>query len=336
MIWKQRKIFLISVVFFIIIFSGFCVYWGYELNKPLITKDHTAVDFVLPTGTSLSALAYQLQHQGVLTHPRLFVLFARVTFRSTNLQAGEYRIDPGISARQLLNKLVAGKVILYSFTIVPGWDFNNLINAMEADPHMTHTLQGLSVVKIKGTLGYSGQHPEGRFFPDTYKFHIGISDTKILQEAYTQMQSRLQQMWSERGSVPYKSAYQALVAASIIEKETALAKERPIISGVIVRRLARKMYLQLDPTVIYGLGSKYKGDLTVSDLRFDTPYNTYIHKGLPPTPICMPGEASIYAALHPAPGKVLYFVAKGDGSHVFSDTLKQHDAAIRKYQLHEK
>ncbi len=333
---KLAKIFvpLAAVLFIGILWFG--IRWYHFLNSPIVT-DNAGVEFVLQTGTSVKSLAAELQQQGVLTHPELFVLWARLTGQTRNLQAGEYRIDPGSTPRELLAKLSSGDVVLYAFTVVPGWTFQQLITALEADPHVAHNLLNLSAAQIMRHIGHPDQHPEGLFFPDTYKFHANFADTKILQLAYTKMQQQLQQMWQNRyKKVPYKNAYKALIVASIIEKETALTNERFVISGIIIRRLHKHMYLQVDPTVIYGVGKVLAGDLTRKDLRKDTPYNTYVHKGLPPTPICMPGNASIYATLHPEISKMLYFVAKGDGTHVFSATLKEHDVAVRKYRIDKK
>ncbi|MCK4609255.1 MAG: endolytic transglycosylase MltG, partial [Gammaproteobacteria bacterium] len=243
-------------------------------------------------------------------------------------------IEPGTTPIQLLNKLVSGDVILRSFTIVDGWTFHDMINALEQNPSIVHTLKGLTDPQIMQKIGVPGEIPEGRFYPDTYKFSGGVKDVDILRSAYKLMQSKLNAAWNNRAAdAPYSCQYKALIAASIIEKEAAVPSERPIISGVIKRRLKKNMYLQMDPTVIYGLGDSYKGDLTVKDLRRNTPYNTYLHKRLPPTPICIPSIDAFEAALHPQAGKELYFVAKGDGTHEFSATLKEQDAAIRKYQL---
>lgn len=324
----------------VLVVVGIGVLWGgiqcfIFLNKPLIAANNPPVEFILQPGTPVKVLAAELQAKRVLAHPRAFVWLARIKLQTKQLQAGEYRIDPGMTSFQLLKKLATGQVILYTFTIVPGWTFQQLLEVLEHDPHLQHNLQNLTAAEIMQRLGHPEDKPEGKFFPDTYKFHADFDDTKILQEAYQLMQQRLQQMWLQRDpEIPYNNSYNVLIVASMIEKETAVAKERPIISGIVVRRLQKNMYLQLDPTVIYGLGKT--GKLTVSDLKKNTPYNTYMHKGLPPTPICMPSADSVYAALHPAAGKVLYFVAKGDGSHVFSVTLKEHDAAIKKYQIDKK
>jgi UPF0755 protein len=324
----------------IILILGFiflCAKWLHFLNTPIVSVNKPVVEIVLEKGSSVKSLAKQLHNQDIIQHPLFFELLVRVKGESHNLQSGEYQIDPGITPIQLLHKLVTGEVILHPFTIVDGWTFHKLIAEVEKNPYLTHTLQGLSDSEIMQHIGRVGEIPEGRFFPDTYKFSRGTKDVDILVTAYNLMQNQLNEAWNFRaGDVPYNCPYKALIVASIIEKEASLASERPIISGIIKRRLEKNMYLQLDPTVIYGLAESYNGKLTVKDLKKKTPFNTYVHKGLPPTPICMPSTNAINAALHPAQGKVLYFVAKGDGSHEFSETLKQHDKAIKKYQLNKK
>jgi len=322
----------------IIIVLGFSIWFGIEwlrfLDTPLIATNKPPVDFVLANGTSVKSLAADLHNKGVLEKPHFFSLLVRLRSETRNLQSGEYRIEPGTTPVQLLNKLVRGQVILYPFTIVDGWTFRKITSELANNPRIEHTLQGLTDAEIMQKIGHSGEIPEGRFFPDTYKFSTNTKDIEILHAAYDLMQAKLNEAWANRTQdAPYDCPYKALIGASIIEKEAALSEERPIISGIIARRMQKNMYLQLDPTVIYGLGDKYTGKLTSEDLKKDTPFNTYIHKGLPPTPICMPSEDAIWAALHPKPGDALYFVAKGDGSHEFSATLKKHDAAIKKYQL---
>lgn len=227
-----------------------------------------------------------------------------------------------------------GEVVQYSLTLVEGWNFRQLRSALQNQPKLQQTLDGLSDAEIMAHIGAPELHPEGRFFPDTYRFTRGTSDADLLRRAYARLEQVLEEEWQQRSEgLPYQNAYQALVMASIIEKETGVPEERGEIAGVFVRRLARGMLLQTDPTVIYGMGERYKGRITRTDLRTPTPYNTYTNAGLPPTPIAMVGREAIHAALHPADGTSLYFVARGDGSHVFSDTLDQHNRAVREYQL---
>ncbi len=285
-------------------------------------------------GSSLATLSRQLAEQGYLDDPLYLRLLARWDGTASRIQAGEYRIPAGTRPRELLALLVAGRVTSYSLTLVEGWTFKQVMAAIRANDALKQTLQGLTPEQIMERLGHPGEHPEGRFLPDTYQFPRGTTDLAFLARAYRAMERLLAREWEGRApDLPLKSPYEALILASIVEKETGLAEERPAIAGVFVRRLRKGMKLQTDPTVIYGMGDAYQGNIRRSDLRRDTPYNTYVHRGLPPTPICMPGADAIRAVLHPAEGKALYFVAKGDGSHVFSNTLREHNRAVRKYQL---
>ncbi len=296
-----------------------------------------ALYFVVKPGMSVRAIADDLHRHGALEHPRYFTWMARVQGVADHIKTGEYLIANGITPAQLLTQLVSGKVIQYSLTLVDGWTFREVMDAVSHDPVLVHTLKGLSYAAIMRRLGWPGEYPEGRFYPDTYHFPRGTTDVAFLQRAYRTMQQHLKQEWAHRAvGLPLKTPYDALILASIIEKETALPSERRRIAGVFIRRLEKRMRLQTDPTVIYGMGMQYHGDLTRADLRRDTPYNTYRHRGLPPTPIAMPGLPSLRAAMHPAPGKALYFVARGDGSHQFSDTLKEHDRAVIKYQIDDR
>lgn len=306
---------------------------GYRhLYRPLPLA--TTVDYRLEPGTALQTVASQLQAEGVLKRPVYFAIYARLKGAGARLQAGEYRFQPGINAVELLGKLERGEVVLHNLTIVEGWSFKQLRAALQSNEILIHKLSPrLSDSEIMGMLGFPGQHPEGRFFPDTYSFPRGTSDADFLKRAYAVMTQYLEREWSQRSpGLPLKSPYQALILASIIEKETAVPEERQLIAAVFVNRLKKRMRLQTDPTVIYGLGDSYDGDIKFRDLRSDTPYNTYTRSGLPPTPIAMPGGASIHAALNPADSDVLYFVSRGDGSHQFSTTLKQHEAAVDEYQ----
>ncbi len=239
-----------------------------------------------------------------------------------------------MSAAEFMDQILSGKVIQYSITIVEGWNIYQLLDVLKADPHIKQTLQGLSHKQIMQRIGYPEMHPEGRFYPDTYHFPKGLTDVEFLQRAYGAMQQKLAAEWEKRAvGLPYKTPYEALIMASIVEKETGLPSERQAIAGVFVRRLEKRMRLQTDPTVIYGLLPNFDGNIRRRDLRRDTPYNTYRRRGLPPTPIAMPGGDAIHAALHPADGDKLYFVSRGDGSHHFSATLEEHNRAVIKYQL---
>ncbi len=286
------------------------------------------------SGTSLAALGRQLQTQGVIGSARYFVWMGRLSGLAHQIRAGEYTVEPGMTPPQLLHAMVEGRVRQYALTLVEGWNFREVIDAVNGEPHLDHTLVGLTDGEIMARIGYAGQHPEGRFFPDTYQFPRGLSDVEFLRRAHEQMDAVLDYEWAQRAAgLPLATPEEALTLASIVEKETGLAAERPAIAGVFVRRLEKGMRLQTDPTVIYGMGLDFDGNLRRRDLLADTPYNSYVHRGLPPTPIAMPGRASIHAALHPADGDALYFVARGDGSHQFSATLEEHNRAVLHYQL---
>lgn len=291
--------------------------------------------YVIAPGTSLKRFADDLHRAGILPHPLYLRWLARWEDKSQSIQTGEYLFAPGITPQQLLEQAASGAVLQHSLTVVEGWTFAQLLEALQNYAIIDHTLDGLDASQIMARLDHPDQHPEGRFLPDTYHFPRGTSDLDFLRRAYQTMETRLEEEWRQRDpGLPYDSPYQALIMASIIEKETALPEERAEIAGVFVRRLARHMRLQTDPTVIYGLGNRFDGNLKRRDLAFDTPYNTYMHAGLPPTPIALPGLASLRAALHPAPGDALYFVSRGDGSHEFSATLEAHNKAVRRYQIH--
>lgn len=307
-----------------------------NLNSPLALEE--PVVFEVPPGASLNRVGTELAHRGILLHPRLLGWYARFTGTATRIHAGEYVIRPGASPISLLEQLVAGNVLLHQLTIVEGWRFEDLLRVARAHPAVTATdLDGPGIMEA---LGQPGTHPEGQFLPDTYTFARGTSDVELLRWAHRSMMETLDSAWSRRASsVEITTPYEALILASIIEKETALDSERRLISGVFNERLKRGMRLQTDPTVIYGLGEGFDGNLRRADLTADTPYNTYTRHGLPPTPIALPGKASIDAAVDPEFGDVLYFVATGlpDGSHYFSATLEEHNRAVQRYlrQLRE-
>jgi UPF0755 protein len=250
------------------------------------------------------------------------------------VHAGEYEIAAGTTPKQLLLKFVSGEVLLYSMTIVEGWNFRELMAAIQASTLLEHTIVYEDWPATLEAFKAEATHPEGLFLPETYRFPKGTTDTGLLQQAFDLMQTTLDDEWAGRDEgLPIAAPYEALILASIIEKETALAAERPRIAGVFTRRLQKRMRLQTDPTVIYGIGVDFNGNLTRRDLRTDTPYNTYTRRGLPPTPIALPGKAAIHAAVHPEAGNELYFVATGlgDGSHKFSETKAEHDAAVQEY-----
>ncbi|MCV6604581.1 MAG: endolytic transglycosylase MltG, partial [Porticoccaceae bacterium] len=269
----------------------------------------------------------QLQLGGVLVYARLAAL--------TDIQAGDYQLEPGVTPIQLLRQLNSGEVIFHQVTLPEGLTVKQWLQRLRQQPHLKSDLSDAELVEFIGgnTNDNTNDSPEGWLFPDSYRYHRGDSIEQILKQANRAMVGTLEKLWPERDiGLPYQSPYEALIMASIIEKETGVAWERPQIAGVFVRRLQKGMRLQTDPTVIYGLGERYKGNLTRTHLREKTPYNTYVIKGLPPTPIANPGAEAIHAALHPADSSALYFVAKGDGSHYFSATLKEHEQAVEKYQ----
>lgn len=289
---------------------------------------------MIKPGTGLNKLADDLHRRGVLMESQSFVLLGRITVQRTEVKAGEYRFRDGISARELLAQVAAGRVVEYPLRLGEGWTFRQVLDELARAPRLTQTLRGATHIQIMARLGAPGLHPEGRFYPDTYFYTNGNSDLMILQRAYDKMQARLRQEWENRDvDLPLKSPEEALTLASIVEKETARTEERRLIAGVFINRLKRNIRLQTDPTVIYGLGPKFDGNLRKKDLLTDAPYNTYTRIGLPPTPIAMPSGESLYAALHPEKTRALYFVSRGDGRHEFSETLEEHNRAVTKYQL---
>jgi UPF0755 protein len=302
-------------------------------NTPLQVPEQ-GVDYMLAPGTSFGVMAKDLETRGLISSALYFRIIARWDDQAHKIRAGEYHIAAGTKPEQLLEQMVAGKVISYSFTLVEGWTFQQVLEAVREQEALQGTFENLTTEVIMKRLGHAGEHPEGRFLADTYHFPRGTTDLALLQRAYGAMEEFLQQEWNRRAAdLPLKTPYEALILASIVEKETAVAEERPQIAGVFIRRLRKGMKLQTDPTVIYGMGDRYDGNIRRRDLSENTPYNTYVHRGLTPTPISMPGRDAIRAVLHPADGKSLYFVAKGDGSHYFSATLQEHNKAVRKYQL---
>ncbi len=307
--------------------------WQGALKQPL-KVDEQGLAYTIRPGASFGQVARDLASLGVIEKPRYLVWSARWSGQADRVKAGEYLIRPGKSARDLLDLFVRGKVIHHDLTLVEGWAFRQVMKAVNANTDLAHTLQGLTDAEIMQKLGFSETHPEGRFLPETYRFPRGTTDAEFLLRAYQDMVSLLNTEWEQRdGDLPLKNPDEALILASIVEKETGRPEERAKIAGVFMRRLQKNMRLQTDPTVIYGLGESFDGNIRRRDLKANTPYNTYIHKGLPPTPIAMPGAEAIRATLHPEAGEELYFVAKGDGGHFFSATLEEHHRAVAKYQL---
>lgn len=299
-----------------------------------VNAPEEGVRFEIVAGTAFSTVSRDLEKAGIVSNSDLLRYYARWTEQAQNVQAGEYRIVAGTTPVELLQQFTSGSVQLYSFTIIEGWNHRDLLAALDAHPEIQISLSDEDWPAFLSELEAEATWPEGLFLPETYRFPGGSSDRALLTQAYELMQTTLAEEWDERSSAaPVQSPYEALILASIVEKETARADERQRIAGVFARRLAKRMRLQTDPTVIYGIGSGFNGNLTRRDLQTDTPYNTYTRSGLPPTPIAMPGRAAIHAALHPASGEELFFVATGigDGSHKFSATKEEHDAAVQEY-----
>lgn len=298
-----------------------------------IEMNSLPLQFDLKAGSGLRSAAQQMEKAGVLRHPGRFVLMARLLGEAGNIKAGNYEIDSAITPYRLLAKITQGEVALVSITFPEGWTFRQVRKVLDEHPAVKHETPGLPDGEILKRLGVSESAPEGLFFPDTYHFGTGTSDLVILRRANRLMQSHLDAQWRARAEgLPLKTPYEALILASIVEKETGSPTDRPLVAAVFVNRLRKGMLLQADPTVIYGIGESFDGNIRKRDLKADTPYNTYTRTGLPPTPIAMPGLASIAATLNPPASDVLYFVARGDGTSVFSRTLSEHERAVTKYQ----
>ncbi|WP_348944137.1 endolytic transglycosylase MltG [Chitinibacter sp. FCG-7] len=305
-------------------------FWFYSwASEPQAKPAAGAV--VLQAG-SVQALANQLKEQGAIDSPTLFVWLARISGKDTQLKAGRYRISADISPWILLRKLAKGDTDELMVTIVEGWNWRDVRRALNAHPQLKHDSAKLSDAEILAQLGITASSPEGLFFPETYQIEAGSSDLKLLARANRLLQKKLDEAWAARKEgLPLKDPYEVLILASLVEKETGRASDRPLVAGVFINRLKLGMRLQTDPAVVYGVGEAFDGDITKAHLRTDTPYNTYTRHGLTPTPIAMVGEAALRAAVQPADTSALYFVARGDGSSQFSNTLDEHNAAVRKY-----
>jgi UPF0755 protein len=290
--------------------------------------------YEIPPGATAQAVARDLAQRGLLDRPKYWRWLARIEDKARQIRVGEYRLEPGLRPRGLLDAFVHGATVQYAFTLVEGWTFKQLGAALRADPVLVPTLTDEELASVMGRLGMPGMHPEGWFYPDTYLFPRGTTDLELLRRSHRVMTQRLDAAWAERDpDLPLEDAYQALILASIVEKESAVADERDMIAGVFVGRLRRGMRLQTDPTVIYGMGDAYTGNIRKSDLQRDTPYNTYTRSGLPPTPIAMPGGGALRATVKPAETDALYFVAMGGGRHHFSETYEEHRQAVIEFLL---
>ncbi|MFL9711475.1 endolytic transglycosylase MltG [Methylobacillus sp. Pita1] len=312
---------------------SFAAWMAYFVTTPLQFPTKT-VEFDLRMGSSLRTISEQLVDQGVLKEPWSFILLVRAMKMAGGIKAGNYLLESGQTPYELFITLSNGNVTQDSITFIEGWTFAQMRQALNNHESVRHLTMAYTDEEIMRNIGAAGSLPEGLFFPDTYFFSKGMSDQDILKRAHVAMQNRLKAAWEQRSAgLPYSSPYEALIMASIVEKETGKASERAVIAGVFLNRLRIGMRLQTDPTVIYGMGEAFDGNLRKKDLLRDTPFNTYTRVGLPPTPIAMPGMAAITAALHPAKTDALYFVGKGDGSHQFSRTLNEHNRAVVRYQL---
>jgi UPF0755 protein len=294
-----------------------------------------AVRLKVSAGESTRAVLARLAGLGALAHPREVEFYLRLQRRIPRIEIGTYEVPAHASPAEIIQMFEQGRVVLDQMTVVEGARFADFRRELDAQPEVAHVLRGKTDAEVMSALGHAGEDPEGRFFPDTYRFAPGTSDQTILAMAYERMAAVLAKVWEERAvGLPFDSPYQALIMASIVEKETGVADERARVAGVFINRLRRGMRLQSDPTVIYGLGNQYDGTIHTRDLTTDTPYNSYTRSGLPPTPISLPGLESLLAVVHPDQTDDLYFVATGQGGHHFSKTLAEHDAALRAYLAH--
>jgi UPF0755 protein len=308
------------------------VAWWY-LGRPLALPE-SPYDFKVPAGATLASVARDFAQAGVIEHPAPLVALARWRGVDRSIKAGSYQIEAGITLPDLLAKLTQGDVTQTSLTVVEGTTFAELKAALRVNPNVTRAVVDLPDAELLAALGIEATHPEGQFFPDTYFFAVGSSDTAVLRRAHRLLKDRLDTSWAKRApNLPLRSPYEALILASIVEKETGRPADRPLVASVFVNRLRNGMRLQTDPTVIYGMGSSFDGNLKKRDLEADTPYNTYTREGLPPTPIALVSQASIEAVLNPPSTNYLYFVSRGDGSSEFSASLAEHNRAVAKYQL---
>ncbi len=326
--------FFLTVVVIAAVAAGLA-YADYQafLEEPVQLGEETQ-SFTVESGWSAKRTAQELASREIISKPMWFYLHARLEKKAGSIKTGEFELRPEMTSASLLDLFVEGQAKLYSHIIIEGSTFKQVREKLAADPQLSMTLLEVPSEKIMGLLGKEGEHPEGQFFADTYRFPKNFTDQDFLRRSHQVLMKVLDEEWANRApDLPYKTPYEALIMASIIEKETAVAAERPLIAGVFVSRLRKGMRLQTDPTVIYGIGDAYDGNIRRSDLKRDTPYNTYTRGGLPPTPISMVGREAINAALNPQQTTALYFVSRGDGTHKFSDTLEQHNAAVRKYQL---
>jgi UPF0755 protein len=323
-----KKLIITGTIVSVAAVAGFA-YWA----KQPITTQEPVISFTVLPGSGVGVASQQIAAAGVPVNPFLFSLLARVTQKASRIKAGSYELKPGTTPRRLIDQLVRGEFAQESLTIIEGWTFKQMRQAVAGSKGLKHETANLSDQELMEKISPDFRAPEGLFFPDTYLFAKGSSDMHIYKQAHAMLMSHLNAAWAKRDpSLPYANPYQALVMASIVEKETGQKSERAMIAGVFVNRLKLGMLLQTDPTVIYGMGDKYEGKIRKKDLEMDTPYNTYTRPGLPPTPIALPGVQSLEAALGPAKTEALYFVSRGDGTSKFSGNLVDHNKAVNQFQ----
>jgi len=332
-----KKLLIVVAVFVLAAAGGGLWAWqGLQTLKQPVALEEPVL-FKVPTGTAFSRVARQLENAGYVSDALWLRLYGRLYPDQTRIKAGDYEFLPGMTPVAMVDAMVEGKVKLWSVQFIEGWTFRDMRAALARSERLKKVTTDWSDEDVMAAVGAEDQHPEGWFFPDTYMFSSNESDLDILKRAHSRMVSVLEEEWQNRAEgLPYDTPYEALIMASIVERETGVPWERGEVAGVFVRRLHKGMRLQTDPTVIYGMGDQYQGRIRRSDLQTYTPYNTYRINGLPPTPIALPGRDSVHAALHPEDGDTLYFVARGDGSHKFSRTLAEHQKAVRAFQLNRR
>lgn len=333
-----KKLLIATVCATVLVCAGTAlwVWQGLETLSSPVAMDEPVL-FDVPGGSAFSDVARRMEANGLVESSLWLRIYARLFPEQARIKAGEYEFTDGMSAESMLAKIVAGDTKHWSLQFIEGWTFREMRTALAANERLQKLTTQWSDAQIMEAVGAEGEHPEGRFFPDTYLFNASETDLDLLRRSFQRMEDVLATEWESRQEgLPYDGPYEALIMASIVERETGAPHEREQVAGVFVRRLQKGMRLQTDPTVIYGMGDSYKGRIGSRDLRKHTPYNTYRIDGLPPTPIALPGREAIHAALHPQPGKALYFVARGDGTHKFSATLAEHQKAVRAFQLNRR
>lgn len=335
-LFKKLLVALIALAVLVGSGAGIWLWQGLKtLEQPLTLVEPQL--FSISPGTGYDQVARSLESSGFLNDSIWMRIHGRLHPSDTRLKAGQYEFSNGMSRLDMIKKMVAGDTKQWQIQFIEGWTFKDMRQAIAANERVKKVAADWTDEQIMAELGAEGEHPEGRFFPDTYLYTNLETDLDLYRRSYEAMKEALASEWDNRAeNLPYDSPYEALIMASIVERETGAAHERSDVAGVFVRRLQKGMRLQTDPTVIYGMGDSYKGKISRRDLRTHTPYNTYRINGLPPTPIALPGREAIHAALNPADGKALYFVARGDGTHKFSETLKEHQKAVRQYQLNRR